>query len=85
MNAHPKFAASGELAEVVSTLIDVTERRCAEQALQRSQFYLSEGQRLAHMGRWALNPSVFFDHWSDELFQVYGLDPQKGRRPSISI
>jgi PAS domain S-box-containing protein len=30
------------------------------------------------MGSWALNPSGFFDHWSDELFRVYGLDPQKG-------
>jgi PAS domain-containing protein len=80
MNAHPKFAASGELVEVVSTIIDVTERTLAEQALQRRQLYLSEGQRLARMGSWALifNPSGFFDHWSDELFQVYGLDPQKG-------
>ena len=78
MNAHPRFGESGELVEVVSTIIDVTERRRAEQALQRSQFYLSEGQRLAHMGSWALNPSGFFDHWSDELFRVYGLDPQKG-------
>ena len=78
MNAHPKFSASGELVEVVSTLIDVTEGWRAEQALQRSQFYLSEGQRLAHVGSWALNPSGFFDHWSHELFQIYGLDPQKG-------
>jgi PAS domain S-box-containing protein len=78
MNAHPKFAVSGELVEVLSTIIDVTERRRAEEALQRSQFYLSEGQRLARMGSWALNTSGFFDHWSDELFRVYGLDPQKG-------
>ena len=62
----------------VAFVLDLTERRRAEQALQRSQFYLSEGQRLARMGSWALNPSGFFDHWSDELFQVYGLDPQKG-------
>ena len=74
----PVFSASGKLVEIFATQTDVTERKRAEQALQRSQFYLSEGQRLAHIGSWALNPSGFFDHWSDELFQVYGLDPQKG-------
>jgi PAS domain S-box-containing protein len=64
--------------QTVAFVLDLTERKRAEQALQRSQFYLSEGQRLTHMGSWALNLSGFFDHWSDELFQVYGLDPQKG-------
>ena len=39
---------------------------------------LAEGQRLAHMGSWAFNPAGFFDYWSPELFQIYGLDPQKG-------
>src|SRR6266516_3189642 len=46
--------------------------------LRRNEFYLSEAQRLAHMGSWAFNPSGFFDHWSHELFQMYGLDPQMG-------
>ena len=73
----PVFSASGKLVEIFATQTDVTERKRAEQALQRSQFYLSEGQRLAHMGSWALNLSGFFDHWSHELFQIYGLDPQK--------
>jgi PAS domain S-box-containing protein len=30
------------------------------------------------MGSWAFNPSGFFNHWSHELFQIYGMDPQKG-------
>src|SRR6266436_4981466 len=46
-------------------------------ALRRNEFYLSEGQRLAHMGSWAFNPSGFFDHWSRELLEIYGLDPEK--------
>src|SRR6266851_965302 len=47
-------------------------------ALRRNEFYLSEGQRLAHMGSWAFNPSGFFDYWSQELFRIYGLDPHQG-------
>jgi formate hydrogenlyase transcriptional activator len=61
-------------------LAEVLDQKVAPrtQALQRSEFYLSEGQRLAHMGSWAFNPSGFFDYWSPELFQIYGLDPAQG-------
>ena len=44
------------------------------QELQRSEFYLAEGQRLAHMGSWAFD-AAGFDYWSPELFRIYGLEP----------
>jgi len=50
--------------------------------LQRTEFYLSEGQRLGHTGSWAFNASGFFDHWSQELFQIHGLDP-RDKAPTI--
>jgi PAS domain S-box-containing protein len=75
---HAVLDGSGNLDEFVGTVIDVTESKCAAEALQKSQLYLSEGQRLAHMGSWAFNPAGFFDYWSQELFEIYGLDPQKG-------
>jgi PAS domain S-box-containing protein len=68
----------GTLMQWVGVNLDIEELKRTEQALQRSQFHLSEGQRLARIGSWAFNPSGFFDHWSHELFQIYGLDPQKG-------
>jgi PAS domain S-box-containing protein len=69
---------SGRPCQMFGTVQDITERKRAEEVLQQSQFYLGEGQRLAHMGSWALNPSGFFEHWSQELFKMYGLDPHKG-------
>src|SRR5712671_2578337 len=75
---HAVLDGSGNLGEFVGTVIDVTERKRAEEALQQSQLYLNEGQRLAHMGSWAFNPSGSFEYWSQELFKIYGLDPQKG-------
>jgi PAS domain S-box-containing protein len=75
---HAVLDGSGNLDEFVGTVIDVTESKSAAEALQKSQLYLSEGQRLAHMGSWAFNPSGFFEYWSQELFEIYGLDPQKG-------
>jgi PAS domain S-box-containing protein len=73
-----KSDKSGRPYQMFGTVQDITERKRAEEALQQSQFYLGEGQRLAHMGSWALNPSGFFEHWSQELFKIFGLDPHKG-------
>jgi PAS domain S-box-containing protein len=70
--------AEGRIARWYVLLTDIDDRKRAEEALQRSQFYLSEGQRLAHTGSCAFNALGFFDYWSDESFQIYGLDPQKG-------
>jgi len=46
--SHPKFAASGELVEVVSTIVDVTERKRAQHEHERLRQLESD---LAHMNR----------------------------------
>src|SRR5271155_4332994 len=55
------------------------ERLRAE--LQQSETYLSEAQRLAHMGSWAFDPDGFH-YWSPELFRMHGIDPA-GKAPSV--
>src|SRR6267378_5979344 len=55
------------------------ERLRAE--LQQSETYLSEAQRLAHMGSWAFDPDGFY-YWSPELFRMHGLDPAS-KPPSV--
>src|SRR5229473_7554523 len=47
--------------------LDIQEHKLAD-------FYLAEGQRLAHMGNWTFN-AAGFGHWSPELFAIHGLDP----------
>jgi PAS domain S-box-containing protein len=76
-----KRDASGQPYQMFGTCQDITDRKRAEEALQRSQLYLSEGQRLAHMGSWALNENGF-DYWSSELFQIHHLDPS-GKPPTV--
>jgi len=63
------------------TLTDIEDRKRAEDALQQSQFYISEGERVAHMGSWAFN-AAGFEYWSSELFRIYGLDPG-GKPPTV--
>jgi len=71
-----KRDTSGRPYQMFGTTQDITDSKRAEEALRRSQFYLTEGQRLAHIGSWAFNESGHY--WSDELYKIYGLDPQKG-------
>jgi PAS domain S-box-containing protein len=50
----------GQTSQRFGVIQDITDRKRAEGALQQTQFYLVEGQRLAHMGSWAFNPSGLF-------------------------
>src|SRR6201981_1332640 len=76
--------ATGRPYEMFGTCQDITERKQAEQALRRSQFYLNEGERLAHIGSWAsknLGVPSSDDlglYWSDEVYKIFGLAPEKG-------
>jgi PAS fold len=54
-------------------------KRAEEEALQQSQVYLVEGQRLAYMGSWAWrSPDRKVVHLSEEFYRIYGFYPAKG-------
>jgi PAS domain S-box-containing protein len=81
----PLCDANSNIVKWYGSSLDIDERKTAEEQLlrnaeelQRSEFYLAEGQRLAHMGSWAFDPGGFY-YWSPELFRMYGLDP--GSKP----
>jgi len=84
----PLRDAGGNIVKWYGSSLDIEERKIADErlrrntdALQRSEFYLAEGQRLGHMGSWAFD-SKGFDYWSPELFRMYGLDPA-GKPPTV--
>jgi PAS domain S-box-containing protein len=81
---HPVFNASGELIEYTGTVIDVTERKRAEEAVRRSKAFLAEGQRLSHTGSWGWNASSGKLTWSQEHFRILGLDPED-TNPSLDV
>jgi len=62
--------SDGTLLYWIGVNLEIEERKQAE-------FHLAEGERLAHMGSWVLDPAGFFPYWSHELFHIYGLDPAK--------
>src|SRR5206468_11062157 len=54
---HPVFSPSGELIEYTGTVIDITERKRAEETLRQGEAYLAEAQRLSQTGSWAWSPN----------------------------
>jgi PAS domain S-box-containing protein len=76
---HPVLSPSGELVQVVGTMVDVTERRRGEEFLRRNESYLAQAQRLAHIGSWAWDATgrnaVYV---SEEWCRIYGFDPKDG-------
>src|SRR5260370_36586743 len=51
----PVFSASGELAEIIATAVDVTERKRAEDTWRRGGDWLGQAQRPSHTGTWGLD------------------------------
>jgi PAS domain S-box-containing protein len=77
--AHPVFNASGDLFEYVGTVMDVTERKRAEEKLRQSEAYLAEAQKLTHTGSWAWDVAERRAlHLSEEWYRIYGFDPEEG-------
>jgi PAS domain S-box-containing protein len=75
---HPVFSPCGDLIEYTGTVIDITERKRAEEELRRSEAYLAEAQRLTKTGSWAWSPDQDIRYWSEECYRVLSFDPQDG-------
>jgi len=80
----PLRDANGNIVKWYGSSLDIEERKTAEEQLrrnaeelQRSEFYLAEGQRLAHTGSWTWNVRTGALFWSEEIFRIYGYSPQE--------
>ena len=80
----PTLDAGGTADGWVAVIVDITERKRAEEALRRSKGYLAEAQRLAHSGSWAWDVHTGDAFWSQEMFRILGYDPEK-TSPSLSL
>ena len=77
--ATPSIDDGGRVVKWYGTNTDIEERKGVEQALRRSEAYLAEAQRLTHTGSCAIDGSSRETlYWSEEMFRLFGFDPQQG-------
>jgi PAS domain S-box-containing protein len=67
--------------EIVGAIMDVTERKLAEEAIRRSKAYLAEAQRLSHTGSFGWKPDTGEIVWSDETYRIFEYD--RTHKPTI--
>lgn len=73
--AHPAFDRKAGGVEYIGTVVDVTQRRHAEQAAGRSLAQLAEGERMSHTGSWSVEIPGNALFWSAEHYRIFGLEP----------
>jgi PAS domain S-box-containing protein len=73
----PVFEKSGRFVGYRGVGRHITERKRVEEALRRSQSYLTEAQRLSHTGTTVLN-AIGPIYLSEESYRIWGLDPLQG-------
>jgi PAS domain S-box-containing protein len=83
MRRAPLRDERGNIVKWYSVGIDVDDQKVAENALQRSEAYLAEAQKLSVTGSIAWDP-ISDDHfWSDETYQIMGFD--RSVKPSMDL
>jgi|GEM_PF-2334177 len=59
------------------SIVDITQRKRAEEALRESERKLHEAQKMAHLGYWHWDIATGNVEWSEEVYRIFCLDPKK--------
>lgn len=78
-------AGKDEVGTLVDSFIEMRSAICGYQnelvqrseVLKKSEHFLAEAQRIAHIGSWEMDLSKNQLFWSDEVYRIFGLEPTK--------
>jgi PAS domain S-box-containing protein len=77
VSAKPLYDKEGKANAAVAIFDDVAERVKTQEALRESEERLKMAQRIAHVGSWEYYVKEDRAIWSEELFRIFGLKPQR--------
>ncbi len=77
LHAKTETIAEGGIAtKMVGTIQDVTDKQLLIEQLQESDQLFKQAQARTHIGNWTWDIAANKVTWSDEMYRVYGLEPQ---------
>ena len=65
----------GTPEHIAGFVVDITERKLAEEAVLESESRLKKTQEIAHLGSWELDIESGQLIWSDEVYRIFGMVP----------
>jgi PAS domain S-box-containing protein/putative nucleotidyltransferase with HDIG domain len=65
----------------ITSIIDITERKKAEEALQKSETLLKSTSEMAKVGGWEVDAKTFEVNWSEETYRIHELP--LGHKPPL--
>ena len=69
------FDEEGNFLSATGVTQDITDRKQAEEELRRNEKDLKGSQRIAKLGSWRLDVQTNEVYWTEELYRMYGFDP----------
>jgi PAS domain S-box-containing protein len=77
VSSAPVRERAGSIIGSVSVVRDITDSKRAEEALRDSGEQLKRAEEIAHLGSWELDLLRNRLAWSDEVYRIFGLQPQE--------
>jgi PAS domain S-box-containing protein len=71
----PVFSESGKPIRIVGATQDVTDRKLAQEKIQKSEALLAQAERVANMGSWEWDLENNAINWSAHRFRMADMDP----------
>ena len=68
---------NNEITHYDGYVLEITERKQAEQALRENENNLKKAQKVSHVGSWDLDVVTGTLYWSDETYRIYGFKPHE--------
>lgn len=77
IRSYPLFSPEGNLESVAELTLEITESKRTEQEMRKSSNLLNKTQEIAQVGSWEVDLVTNCLTWSDEVYRIFGLEPQK--------